>query len=413
MLKFLPNRKKFIENITYVALLELFIIISPIFTYPFLIRTIGVDTYSKVILAHVIASYAVIFINLGYTRISAKDISIHRDNKEKLSEIISIIFFVRLIAWIVVLILYSIIIYSVHSYREYFLLYFISFGITINELLFPQYYFQGIEQLKHVTYARVTTSFVGIILIFMVINDTDDYLYVPIIKVSGFLLSGLYSVYVIFFRHRLRLIVPNRKLMKDSLVEAAPIFSTELITSIKDKLSYILISTILGGQQLIIYDLGSKFNNLLVKPASVISRVLYPQMAQSRNSEVLKKILLTILILMILAIIIFNLFLEYIVGYFLVEQVNLAPFRLYSLAPLMLSISTVIASNGLLVFGRSKHLLKSIIVTTIVYIGSTIIFYLSNKLNSVNVFIIITLLAYLSELLYRWFVLRSNLMKST
>jgi PST family polysaccharide transporter len=197
--------------------------------------------------------------------------------------------------------------------------------------------------------------------------------------------------------------------MKDRLLEAAPIFNTELITSIKDKFNYFLISSILGGQQLVIYDLGLKFNNLLVKPASIISRVLYPQMAISKNPEVLKKIVLRILILMILVIVLFNLFLEPIVGYFLNENINLLPFRLFSLASLFLSISTLIASNGILIFGRNKDLLISIIVTTIVYIGSTIIFYLSNKLNSVNSFIIISLFAYLSELLYRWFVLRRTL----
>ena len=147
---------------------------------------------------------------------------------------------------------------------------------------------------------------------------------------------------------------------KSDEVKASEVFNidTDLIVSkFIERSSYVPEiddSYVFDQQTTIAILLGLKFNNLLVKPASIISRVLYPQMAISKNPEVLKKIVLRILILMILVIVLFNLFLEPIVGYFLNENINLLPFRLFSLASLFLSISTLIASNGILILDEIR-----------------------------------------------------------
>lgn len=185
--------------------------------------------------------------------------------------------------------------------------------------------------------------------------------------------------------------------MKESL----SIFSTEIITSIKDKLSYILIGSFVGMSEVVIYDLGAKFTAMLVKPITILSRVLFPKIAKERNILLSTNTALVSFILMTIIIIVFNLFLPYIVKLFLSETINLMPLRIFSLAPLFLSVSSFIATNSIIAFGFNKYIFYSIIVTTAVYVTFSGIFYFSNSLNTVTAFVIISVVSYLAELIYR------------
>ena len=80
------------ENFTYISILQIFVLVSPLITYPYLVRVLGKELYGWVITAQIIASYCSILVDFGFKRVSARHVAVFRDNKEKLSEIISTIF---------------------------------------------------------------------------------------------------------------------------------------------------------------------------------------------------------------------------------------------------------------------------------------------------------------------------------
>ena len=166
-------------------------------------------------------------------------------------------------------------------------------------------------------------------------------------------------------------------------------------------------------QEVVIYDLGSKFTTVLVKPASILSTVLFPKIANERNINLSIKVSLFLSICMILLIFLFNIILPYVVPFFLPEVIDLLPLRIFLLAPLFLSISSFLASNNIIALGYNKYILYSIIVTTIVYVIATISSYYFNILDNILVFIIITVLAYFVELIYRIYVSRKIIKKES
>ena len=153
--------------------------------------------------------------------------------------------------------------------------------------------------------------------------------------------------------------------------------------------------------ELVIYDLGAKFTSILVKPVTILSKVIFPKIAKERNILLSQNTALRSFILMVIVILSFNLFLPFIVKLFIPETINLMPLRIFSLAPLFLSVSSFIATNSIIAFGFNKYIFYSIIVTTIVYFTCLGIFYFSNSLNTVTAFVIIAVVSYLAELIYR------------
>lgn len=389
------------ENLTYITALQLFVMATPLITYPYLVRVLGKELYGWVITAQIVASYCSIFIDFGFKSVSAKHISIHRNNQEKLSEIISTILLSQWIIWIFCLIGYLFIIYWIPAYREHLWLFIFSFGLTFNELLFPQYYFQGIEKMKYITLINVFIRLIFVILTFFVIKSSQDYIYVPLISTIGYIIGGLWALYIIFIKHRIRFIMPAFNTISFYMKDAAPIFFTDIICTIKDKLNYLLLGGCVGMKEVVAYDLGSRFTNILVKPSSILATVLFPKMAKEKNIHLAQKICIIILIGMIICVLSLNLFLPQIVHFFIADTIDLLPIRLYTLAPIILGLSSYIASNIIIALGYNKYILYSIIITTCIYLSLLALFYLEGYLNTITSFILLTLFSYMGELIYR------------
>ena len=389
------------QNLTYITLLQLFVMVTPLITYPYLIRVLGKELYGWVITAQIMASYCSVFIDFGFKSVSAKHISIWRHDKNKVSEIVSSILFIQWLIWIVCFIIYLLIIYLIPSYREHIWLFIFSFGLTFNELLFPQYYFQGIEKMKYITLLNVVIRLVFVILIFFVVHSADDYVYVPLLSAIGYILGGIWALYIIFVKHKICFHFPSCSSVAFYLKDASPIFFTDVICTIKDKLNYLLLGGCVGMKEVAIYDLGSKFTNVLVKPANIIATVLFPKMAKERNLMIFKKVAMWLFLGISILVVILNIFLPQIVHFFMSDKIDLTPIRIYSIAPVILGLSSLISSNLIIALGYNRYMLYSIIFTTCIYLSLLAMFYWMGYLNSVNAFIILTVVSYIGELLYR------------
>lgn len=396
----LKSNKTVIENFSYVSLLQIFILIAPLITYPYLVRVLGTDLYGRVISAQVLASYASIIILFGTDDVCAKYVSIYRENIEKLSEIVSNILCARLFLWIACFFLYLTIVLIIPHFRNEFWLYILTYGITLSDLLFPQYFFQGIERMKVSTLVSLAIKLLFICLVFIIVKDPEDYIFVPILYSIGFFLGGLFSLEYIKRILKIDFVRPNRSSMFFYLKESFSLFATNLICTVKDKLNYFIIGAF-GMSNVVVYDLGVKLTALLSRPVTVISTVLFPRFAKSRNMKMIKPVLLFIFTVTVLLVILTNIFLPQISFFFLHEEVDLMPLRIFTLAPIFLSISSFVASNVFVAFGFNKYLLYSILVTTAAYVVLLMVIFFTHHMQSLMAFVILAVASYFVELLYR------------
>lgn len=399
------KHRQVFQNFSYVTILQIFKLLAPLITYPYLVRVLGSELYGVVLTAQMLTSYVSILVDFGSNDVCAKYISINRDDKNKLSEILSSVLVARFGIWIICFFVYLGVILLVPSYRGYFVLFFFSYFLSIQEFLFPQFFFQGLEQMKFTTYITVGIRLFFICLVFIMVRDTGDVLLVPILYGIGYLLGGLASLFIIRSRLHVHLSKPSFTQMMFYVKESSAIFATNLICTIKDKLNYLLVGTYVGMSEVVIYDLGMKINGVTEKPGGIIKTVLFPRIAKSRNIRNLKKTLLITAVIVVTSVILVNLFLPWIVLFFTGSRdINLLPLRLFSLAPILTSVSVMIASNYFVAFGYNKHVLYSIIITTLVYLMALFFMLLSGRLNSVYSFVSIALISYLAEFIYRFFV---------
>ena len=92
--------KKLLENVSFIAVLQVFNIIAPLITYPYLVRVLGMDKYGLIITAQILVGYFSILILFGSDSVCAKHVSINRDQKDSISRIYSAVLLSRAFLWL-------------------------------------------------------------------------------------------------------------------------------------------------------------------------------------------------------------------------------------------------------------------------------------------------------------------------
>lgn len=399
------DNKKIIENLSYLSLLQLFNILLPLVTYPYLIRVLGLEIYGKVLLAQVVALYIGVFIDFGFKISATKNISLYRDDKAKLVTVVSSVLQIKAILWILSLILlFGVLVFLPIPMNDK-LLYLFSFAICFNELLFPQWYFQGVERMKYITLINLLTRSCFMVFIFLVIKDKTDYLYVPVLNGVGAFLGGIIGLFVMFKRDKVSFIWQKVTVLKYYIKDSFPIFLSYVIINIKDRFNVVFLAVGMGLTEVAVYDLATKIMKLVMQPIDIVNTAIYPKVSRDKDMNYMLKITKLIFVTVIVGVLLLQPFLPYIIQLIDEELYNaILPTRILLIAPIMMVWSLALGRNCLLVNGKYKVFTKGMLLTTLFYLLIIGTAYLLGYFNYIMTFVVITLLTYLFELLYRWYM---------
>jgi len=377
------------------------VVIVPLILYPYLIKTLGIENYSLLITAHLFGGYYVILVNFGFRRIGPKGVAIRRSKTNELSEYISAVFLIRLIFWLIALLINVMLINIIPIMSENKTLFLLAFGLTLNELMFPQFYYQGLEKMKFITYLYALMQLIYIALVLLFIKHPEDLSLVLVFKIIPFVIVGAINGYIIFINDRIQLTLPSKNYFIEILQESAPLFATDLIASIKDKSVYLFVVGFMGSGELVMFDLGIKFTNILSKGGSILGRVLLPRITTERNIKLALHSLVINLFITAFIIFLVAFYMPDILCYLHISSMYVFLMRIFLVAPLVLSLSGLLATNFLVAFNESSRLLSSIIVTSVFTVIILTVVYLNPNLIGLQTFVLVTICAYVIEMVYR------------
>lgn len=409
--KFLINdNKNLFENFKYLGLIQVLNFLLPLLTYPYLINVLQVDIFGNIVFAQNLMSYFTIIINYGFNVSGAKEVSIYRNDKAKITEIVSSIIIIKFIFWISAFILLIISLVILNLRKEDFLLYIFSFSICFQELLFPQWYFQGIEKMRFTTIINLIIKVFFLVLIFLFVKEKSDYLLVPLFGGFGAFIGGIVSLYIIFFREKVIFKFQNINVLIIYLKSSFALFASDIVISLKDKLNVFFIGLFLGMKDVAIYDLGMKIVGLILQLVNIVNNAIYPKVAVQKDMNFVKKITKYTFYVVCFFVFILQIFINNILHLFNQDLSEaIIPIRILLISPIIFSISFPMAHNCLVVFGEYKLLLIGMIITSIFYLILIYFGYLFQILDSIIYFAIITVLVYFIELIYRYFIIKKKM----
>lgn len=400
------NNYKFIENFSYLSLLQIFNLLVPLITYPYLIRVVGPEMYGTVVFAQSIIGYFSLVIEFGFNISGTKSISENVHDTRKISEVVSSILLLKLMLWIICLGVLALCLWMLPVMREHKILYLFAFTFTFNEFLFPQFFFQGIEKLKYVTFINVFTRSIFLVLVFFVIKDQSDYFKIPLLNGLGAFIGGMIALYIVFVKEKIRFVLPSIQIMKTYFIESFTIFSTKLSYNLRDKTVIVLVGILFTKTVVAYYDLAMKLVGLFTSLYQTVPVAVLPRLIKNRNHSFSKLVFRATIFVGVLYSLLIFIFSKQIVLFLGGEE--LAPAIPYVI---LLTISaTFFAVNTLLnyylIINSDKNImLKTTFYSLFLFIALLPILFLKCNLY---VLVIIFISSIVFETFYKLYIFNNN-----
>jgi PST family polysaccharide transporter len=156
--------------------------------------------------------------------------------------------------------------------------------------MFPGWYFQGIEEMKWVTYITLVMRLSFIVLIFFFIKNQSDFLLVPILNGVGSFLASSIALYVIYYKHQIKFQFQSIKTLKFYFTNSSPIFLSNISSSAITSTTKVIIGIYLGMAETAYFDLAEKISNILKTPQFIFSQIILPKISRDKSIGYVKKL---------------------------------------------------------------------------------------------------------------------------
>lgn len=226
------EKKRLVGNIFSLGVLTGANYILPLFNLPYLVRILGAEYFGLLAFATATITYCILITNYGFNLSATRQISIHRDDQDKVSEIFSSVMMIKTALMMASFVLMLLLVFSIEKFSQHWEVYLITFGTVIGQLLFPVWLFQGLEDMKHITYLNLGTKAFFTICVFLFVKEQSDYLLVPLLTGMGLIFAGIWSLYLAKKQLNVRFVWQSTATLKFQLAEGWHVFLSSMAVSL-------------------------------------------------------------------------------------------------------------------------------------------------------------------------------------
>ena len=253
----------------------------------------------------------------------------------------------------------------------------------LSEALFPVWYFQGIEKMKYITFINLITRVSSAFLIFAFVRVAKDYLFVPLFLGIGSVSGAIAGLYIVFGIERNQFRVLSLPILLKCVKENVPLFISNVSSQIYVNANKLIVGSVLGMQEVALYDIADKIVTLVKVPIPLVGRTLFPKVSREKNITFIKKSMVFLLGFFIVIYLILFIFSNSIIHLFTgVNNPTTANLlRLLSFSILPICLSMFFAELILIPFKRLKDYAKMRTSSMLVYLIIVGLLFLYNKLG--------------------------------
>lgn len=394
------DEKKVYKNVSYLSILQMFNYLLPLLTMPYLVRVLNAEMFGLVAFSQAFIQYFVIIVDFGFNLSATKDVSIHRNNKEKLSEIFSSVLIIKMSLLLVFFVVWCAMVFSIDKFRSYYLIHLYTYGMVVGNAIFPVWFFQGQEKMQYITILNVVAKTVFTVLIFLAVRVETDYLLVPLFNSLGQFVVGSVSLYIIFTKFDMVFFIPSLQVLKRYLFDSFHLFLSRACLSLYTVANTVFLGFVTTNEVTGYYAVAEKLIRAMEGLIQPLTDAVYPYVARTHNKAFIKKIIekatvITVFMVVIVFIVSDSLF-GLVFGHEFLHSAYL--FKLFLLEVLVTIPSALLGLPLLVAFGHYKWFNSSNIVGFAFYFISLIIIYREFNVASL---VIVTVLSQMLVLCHR------------
>lgn len=202
-------KKNLLKNIFSMVSLKGLEYLLALAILPYLVRVLGVEKYGTIVFMQSIIQYFVIIIDYGFNIITPRRIAITNDLLEQ-GEIFSSVIICKIILGTFLTLLFLIIYLFTFSLNFIDIKLFAALYLNvIGNIMFPIWFFQGIQKMEYITVINILSRSITVIAIFLFVCTPEDYIIAAACQSLTNVLSGIFALLFLIKKYNYLFLFPS------------------------------------------------------------------------------------------------------------------------------------------------------------------------------------------------------------
>jgi PST family polysaccharide transporter len=270
------ERRRLFDNIGSLYLLQGANYLIPMAVLPYLVRVLGMEIYGLVAFAQSFAQYFNIFTDYGFNFSATRSIAQNRNDVGKISEVFCCVFLIKLFLTAVGLIVLACVLLVVPRMRNDWTIYMFAFVAVIGNVLFPVWFFQGVERMRYISIISGTTKAFSAVLLFVFVHQPADGLLAVAIQSAGMVVAGVIGLVVCLRTMHLDLQWPSWVSLKTCSGEGWHLFVSTASVSLYTNSNVFLVGLLAGNVQAGYFSAAEKLIRAISGLVGPINQAVFP-----------------------------------------------------------------------------------------------------------------------------------------
>jgi len=277
--------KRLFKNFFSLGLLQVANYAFPLLTVPYLVRTLGVESYGVLGFATALVTYFSLLTDYGFNISATRKVAANKSCQTLLNEVFSTVVVIKLLLLVLSICLLLLLTTWVPRFLPYQELYFLTFGVVIGQTLFPLWLYLGMEEMLYIPMINVFSKTLFTISIFVFIQSEQDLLLVPLLASCEAIFAGGIALLLAYNKFHLRFEMPSIKCVSSHVADGWYVFVSSLSINVY-KTNAVLVLGIFSTDLIVGYFvIAKKLYEAANGVNSIIHQVFLPYVTQAQAGK--------------------------------------------------------------------------------------------------------------------------------
>ncbi|MBI5808445.1 MAG: flippase [Ignavibacteriales bacterium] len=281
----LKKEKTLIENIFSLSFIQFLNYLFPFITFPYLVRVLGVEKFGLINFAAAFIGYFILITDYGFNISAVRLVSIHRDEKQKLSELISSVYIIKIILFVISVLVFILVSLSNETFRTEFQLYAFTFLSVIGNIFLPVWFYQGIEKTKYVAVVTLLIRTIWVIAIFLFVKESGDYILLALLNSLQSILIGLILFVLLFRKFGVEFSISSFEIIKEQLKDGGMIFISSCAISLYTISNTFILGLLTSNTIVGYFAAADKIRQAIQNILFPFTQAMYPHVSKLFNES--------------------------------------------------------------------------------------------------------------------------------
>ena len=275
------ERKAVLHNFASLSVLQAISYLLPVLILPYLFRVIGPEKFGLIAFAQAFIQYFMILTDYGFSVSATQEISLCQHDPAEINKVFSSVMIVKIVLSLASLVALGCAVYFIPKFRNDWPVYVFSFGAVLGNTLFPIWFFQGTEKMKHIADINIAGGVLTVLLLFLCVKSPRDYLMVPIITSSVCVITGLWGQYIAFRKLGVSFQFPGYTSLRKRLTAGWDIFVSIVAINAYTNTRIFAVGLLTNNATTGFYSIAEKVAGLCQTfPLASFSQALFPRLSK-------------------------------------------------------------------------------------------------------------------------------------